>query len=87
MSPEKYQARRGRRVTRESFCFWAAGVVFAIFVADVLIAKVQVMSGAVMPIHLGDWPQFLVLLVAVALFVIGSIAREEAEKQRDDPRA
>ena len=87
MSREKDQARRGPRVTRERFCFRAAGVVFAIFVADILIAKVQVMSGTVMPFHLGDWPQFLVLLVAVALFVVGALAREEAEKQRDDPHA
>ncbi len=87
MSREKDQARRGRRVTRERFCFWAAGVVFAIFVADILIAKVQVMSGVVMPFHLGDWPQFGVLLVAVTLFVIGAIAREGAEKQKDDPQA
>lgn len=86
MSREKDQARRGRRVTRERFCFWAAGVVFTLFVADILIAKIQVLSGNVMPLHLGDLGQFLVLLVAVALFVIGSLAREEAEKRRDDPR-
>ncbi len=72
-------------MTRERFCFRAAGVVFAIFVADILIAKIQVLSGKVMPLHLGDLGQFLVLLVAVALFVIGSIAREEAENRRDDP--
>lgn len=74
-------------MTRERFCFRAAGVLFAIFVADILIAKIQVVSGTVMPVHLGDWPQFLVLLIAVALFVVGSIAREEAENPRDDPRA
>ncbi len=85
MSPEKDQAPRGRRVSTERLCFRAAGVVFAIFVADILIAKVQVMSGTVMPFHLGDWPQFLVLLVAVTLFVIGALAREEAEKRGDDP--
>lgn len=73
-------------MTRERFCFWAAGVAFVLFVADILIAKIQVMSGNVLPLHLGDLGQFLVLLVAVALFVIGSIAREEAEKRRDDPR-
>ena len=87
MSREKDQARRGRRVSTERLCFRAAGVVFALFVADILIAKVQVMSGTVMPFHLGDWPQFLVLLVAVTLFVIGALAREKAENKRDDPRA
>ena len=73
-------------MTRERFCFRAAGVVFVLFVADILIAKIQVLSGNVMPFHLGDLGQFLVLLVAVALFVIGSLAREEAEKRRHDPR-
>ena len=73
-------------MTRERFCFWAAGVVFALFVADLLIAKIQVLSGKVMPLHLGDLGPFLVLLVAVALFVIGALAREDAEKRRDDPR-
>ncbi len=72
-------------MTRERFCFRAAGVVFALFVADILIAKVQVLSGNVMPLHLGDMGQFLVLLVAVTLFVIGALAREEAENRRDDP--
>ncbi len=85
MSREKDQARRGRRVSTERLCFRAAGVVLTLFVDDILIAKIQVMSGTVMPFHLGDWPQFLVLLVAVTLFVIGALAREEAEKQRDDP--
>jgi len=60
--------------------FWVAGIVFAVFVADILVAKVQVLSGTVMPAHLGDTLQFLVLLVAVTLFVVGTLIRE----RRDD---
>ena len=64
----------------------SAGGVFRLFGGDILSGKIQVMSGSVLPLPLGDLGQFLVLLVAVALFVIGSLAREEAEKRRDDPR-
>jgi len=65
-------------------CFIAAGVLFAIFVADILIAKVQVMAGIVIPVHLGDVLQFLVLLVAVAFFVFGTLARERSEHEPEE---
>lgn len=65
------------------FYLVAAGVVFALFVADVLIAKVQVLSGNTMPVHLGDTLQFIVLLVAVTLFVIGTLARERLDREED----
>ena len=61
-------------------CFWAAGAVFAFFVADILAAKVQVLGGEVIPIHVGDTLQFLVLLVAVTLFVAGTLIRERHEQ-------
>ncbi len=59
-------------------------VVFAIFVVDILVAKIQVLLGSTFPIHLGDTVQFLVLLVAVTLFVIGALVREKYEKNSDD---
>lgn len=59
--------------------FRAAGFVFAIFVSDILIAKVQVYTGSTIPVHLGDTLQFLVLLIAVALFVAGALERERQE--------
>ena len=65
------------------FYLVAAGVVFAVFVADVLIAKVQVLSGNTMPVHLGDTLQFIVMLVAVTLFVIGTLARERLDREGD----
>ena len=43
----------------------AAGIIFSILVADILVAKIQVMMGAVIPVHIGDTGQFLVLLAAV----------------------
>jgi uncharacterized membrane protein (DUF106 family) len=55
----------------------AAGIVFSILVADILVAKIQVMMGVIIPVHIGDTGQFLVLLAAVILFVIGAIFREE----------
>lgn len=65
-------------------CFWVAGVVFVVFVADVLIAKVQVLYGAAIPSHLGDTLQFLVLLVAVTFFVAGTLIREKNEREQDE---
>ncbi len=77
--------KKGRTpaVDKGRFYLLAAGVVFALFVADVLIAKVQVLSGNTMPVHLGDTLQFIVLLVAVTLFVIGTLARERLDRDRD----
>jgi len=67
-------------------CFWVAGCVFAIFVADILIAKVQVLSGTVIPNHLGDTLQFLVLLTAVTFFVAGTLLRERDDREREEER-
>ena len=63
-------------------CFWVAGGIFAIFVGDILLAKVQVLSGAAIPTHLGDTLQFLVFLVAVTFFVAGALIREKHEKKQ-----
>lgn len=65
-------------------CFWAAGSVFVFFVADILLAKIQVMSGVTIPVHLGDTPQFLVLLAAVTFFVAGTLVREKQERDAKD---
>lgn len=62
----------------------AAGWVFAILVADIIIAKIQVVMGASIPVHIGDTGQFLILLLAVTLFVVGAILRE---KQTDSEQA
>lgn len=60
----------------------AASIVFAVLVGDILIAKAQVMMGASNPLHLGDTVQFILLLLAVVLFVIGTL-RKEALADRD----
>ena len=65
-------------------CFWVAGFVFAVFVADILLAKIQVLSGAAMPTHLGDTLQFLVFLVAVTFFVAGTLIREKHERKQEE---
>ncbi|MCH7864541.1 MAG: hypothetical protein IIC56_04915 [Proteobacteria bacterium] len=65
-------------------CFWAAGAVFVIFVADIFLAKIQVLAGEAIPVHLGDTLQFLVLLVAVTFFVAGTLIREKQEGEAKD---
>jgi hypothetical protein len=73
--------RRARR-----FLVAAAGV-FALLVIDILVAKVQVMMGDNIPVHIGDVGQFVLLLVAVVLFVVGAVNEEELarENTKTDP--
>lgn len=59
---------------------YASLIVFAIFVCDIILAKIQVLFGVVLPLHLGATLQFLVLLLAVALFVMSTLAEEDEEK-------
>jgi len=54
----------------------AASIVFGVLVGDILVAKAQVMMGANNPLHLGDTAQFVLLLLAVVLFVVGTIHKE-----------
>lgn len=65
-------------------CLLAAGAAFVFFVADILLAKIQVLSGKVIPIHLGDTLQLLVLLVAVTFFVAGTLIREMNETESQE---
>lgn len=76
------RARAGGKARRGYLA--AALVVFAVFVGDIMIAKIQVLLGWTLPIHLGDTVQFLVLLAAVTLFVMGALVREKDEKKSDD---
>lgn len=75
---------------RRHFCFIAAAVLFFVFIIDILVAKVQVLMGESIPIHLGDTLQFLVLLFAVTFFVIGTLGQEKArngsDKKSDDDK-
>ncbi len=60
-------------------CFWSAGGVFTVFVADVVAAKVQVLAGATIPQHLSNPLQFAVVLIAIVLFVAGALIRERQD--------
>lgn len=61
-------------------CFRAAGGVFIVFVADVLVAKAQVMAGQTIPVHLTAPLQLVVMLIAVVLFVAGALIREREDQ-------
>lgn len=56
---------------------FAAGFAFLLFFADILLAKIQISAGNSVPLHIGDTGQFLLLLVAVILFVIGTLKQEK----------
>jgi len=55
---------------------YAALIVFAVYACDIIFARIQILSGATLPIHLGPVLQFLVLLLAVTLFVIATLGAE-----------
>ena len=55
-----------------------AGVLFAIFCANIAVGKIAVLGGATQVPGFGDVGEFLVLFVAVVLFIIGCLSQEKA---------
>ena len=72
---------------KRNVCFIAAAVFFVVYIADILIAKVQVMRGENIPVHLGDTLQFIVFLLAVTFFVIGTLGQEKARSEKEKPKS
>jgi len=54
--------------------------VFLVFAANIVVGKIATMHGATTVPGLGDVGEFLVLFVAVVLFIAACLARERAEK-------
>ena len=69
------------KMEKSHACFWAAGFFFVLFVADILISKVQILFSVTSLVHLGDTLQFLVLLIVVVFFVAGTLLLEHQEEQ------
>ncbi len=61
----------------------AAGILFLVFVANIVIGKIAVLGGATVVPGLGDVGEFLVLFAAVVLFIAACLARERAEGSRN----
>lgn len=60
----------------------AAGVLFLVFVANIVIGKIAVLRGATVVPGLGDVGEFLVLFAAVVLFIVACLSRERAADAR-----
>lgn len=56
-----------------------AGAGFAVFVANAVVGKASLLLGAPTPVHLGNVPEFLLLVLAVICFVVAILERERAE--------
>lgn len=54
----------------------SAVLLFAVFVANVVVGKLAVLGGATAHPGLGDVGEFLVLFVSVVLFIIACLQRE-----------
>ena len=63
----------------------AAGALFLVFVANIVIGKIAVLSGATVVPGLGDVGEFLVLFAAVVLFIVTCLSRERiADAQKSN---
>ena len=62
----------------------AAGVCFAVFVANTIYGKISVLRGATEVPGLGDVGEFLVLFVAVLFFIVACLEREKAQDRQAD---
>ena len=65
--------KRGGRVA-----LWLALGLFVVFIINVVAGKIAVLGGATTLPGLGDVGEFLVLFVAVLLFIVACLARETA---------
>jgi hypothetical protein len=74
MTSEKQQSGRG--IARGPLL--AAGILFLVFVANIVIGKIAILGGATVVPGLGDVGEFLVLFAAVVLFIIACLSRERA---------
>lgn len=64
-----------------------AGFLFAIFVVNIVVGKIAVLSGATTVPGLGDVGEFLVLFAAMVLFIAACLARERAQDQQNKDKA
>jgi hypothetical protein len=67
---------------RKGIDYWflvGAGLLFGLFVADVLLGKAALTYGFVPMLKLGDVGEFLVLLAAIVLFIVEVLRRESKE--------
>ncbi len=71
------QERRGR------IALILAGTLFAMFVANATAGKVSLLLGAAMPVHVGNVAEFLLLVLAVACFVVAILEKERARSRSD----
>lgn len=60
---------------------FAAALLFAVFIANVVIGKIAILGGATTVPGLGDVGEFLVLFAAVVLFIFACLRREAAAER------
>lgn len=63
-----------------------SGVLFAGFLANVIVGKLAIMDGATVLPGVGDVGEFVLLLLAVLFFIAGCLRREAAAASNQEPR-
>ncbi len=69
---------------------WLLGIciaLFALFCANVLLGKAQIVFGVDVAFLLPDVPEFLLLLFSALFFTLAALAREKAVGSRDGEEA
>ena len=61
-----------------------AGLLFVVFIVNIVIGKVAVLGGATTVPGLGDVGEFLVLFAAVVLFIAACLVRERNQNREDN---
>jgi hypothetical protein len=67
---------------------WAlpiAGVLFGVFVANIIVGRILISSGTGGGTGLPDVAEFLIFLAAVVFFVIAILERERVRAERGEP--
>ncbi|MEM7224360.1 MAG: hypothetical protein AAF495_15375 [Pseudomonadota bacterium] len=62
---------------------FGAGILFAVFVGNIVVGKIAVLDGATTVPGLGDVGEFLTLFGAVVLFIVACLNYERAQREKD----
>ena len=78
-------ARSARARRRGRLLLIVSGVVFGLYLANVLVGKLPAAAGSASPLNIGDVPEFILLFLASASFAVAVIQLEIAAER--DPGA
>lgn len=64
---------------RGNAALFLALAAFAVFLVNAVVGKASLLLGASTPVHMGNVPEFALLVFATACFVVAILERERAQ--------